>query len=431
MPPVDEPKNTPTRGPSARNGAEARNGRQAEAAEGKGDGQKDEAGHAPVPAPKPEVPAEPAEAEAGKEVKGAPKKLKIKRHIKGVTVPRTSDGRFDPTRAVEVNPTHHALFKHARKAAENLEYDLILQELQIELVMLQEWVKATGAKLVVLFEGRDAAGKGGAISRMTEVMSPRVTKVVALSAPTEEEKTQWYFQRYVRHLPSAGQIVLFDRSWYNRAGVERVMGFATEEEVDRFMKEVPVFEQMLVDSGITLVKLWFDVSDAEQERRFERRLTRSWKRWKLSPMDLFARSKWFEYAHARDEMFKLTGETVHWTVVPSDNKQVARLNAISHILSQLPYEEQPIEAIELPPRQEAPQGQRVAGPFRPKCKNAVLVNEVYSDDGLSTDDEGKRWRDLAEDTLLVATIDEQAGALQARMESKKADKKGKDKREKK
>jgi len=230
-------------------------------------------------------------------------------------------------------------------------YEAELERLQVELVKLQEWVKAEGLRVVVLFEGRDAAGKGGVITRITEVTNPRVVRVVALGTPSDRETTQWYFQRYVEHLPAAGEIVLFDRSWYNRAGVERVMGFATEEQVEEFMRSAPQFENMLQRSGIVLVKYWFSVSDEEQERRFQDRLATPTKRWKLSPMDLESRSRWEEYSHAKDEMFAYTDtKTSPWWVVDGEEKRHARLNCISHLLEQIPYEDLTQEVLELPAR---------------------------------------------------------------------------------
>lgn len=230
-------------------------------------------------------------------------------------------------------------------------YEEELLRLQIELVKLQEWVKTTGARVVVLFEGRDAAGKGGTITRITEKTSSRVIRVVALGTPSDKEKTQWYFQRYVEQLPSAGEVVLFDRSWYNRAGVERVMGFATESEIDEFMRACPQFEDMLIRSGIQLIKYWFSVSDDEQERRFQQRLSDPTKRWKLSPMDIESRDKWEEYSHAKDEMFALTDtKQSPWYVVDGDDKRSARLNCISHLLSKVPYTEIKAPPVELPPR---------------------------------------------------------------------------------
>ncbi len=228
-------------------------------------------------------------------------------------------------------------------------YEEELVKLQIELVKLQEWIKYKGLRVVVLFEGRDAAGKGGAIKRITESLNPRVCRVVALGVPTEKEKTQWYFQRYVAHLPASGEMVLFDRSWYNRAGVERVMGFCTEEEYWDFLRSCPNFETMLIRSGIILIKYWFSVSDKEQELRFRQRINDPTRRWKISPMDVESRSKWVEYSKAKDEMFAYTDtKQSPWYVVEADDKKRARLNCISHLLSQIPYQDVPREAIILP-----------------------------------------------------------------------------------
>ncbi len=247
-----------------------------------------------------------------------------------------------------------------------------LRKLQIELVKLQEWVKHKGLKVVVIFEGRDAAGKGGVIKRITEGLNPRIARVVALPAPTEREKTQWYFQRYVAHLPAAGEIVLMDRSWYNRAGVERVMGFCTEEEYREFLRSCPEFERMLVRSGIILIKYWFSVSDEEQERRFQARLDDPTKRWKLSPMDLESRARWIQYSRAKDEMFKYTDiKQAPWWVVNSDDKKRARLNCISHLLSMIPYEDLTPEPIELPPHQDD------IAYVRPPITDQTFVPEVY------------------------------------------------------
>ena len=230
-------------------------------------------------------------------------------------------------------------------------YERELRRLQEELVKLQEWVRLEGQNVVVLFEGRDAAGKGGAIKRITEPLNPRICRVVALGTPTEREKTQWYFQRYVRHLPAAGEIVLFDRSWYNRAGVERVMGFCTDEEYYEFLRTVPQFERMLIGSGIILIKYWFSVSHEEQECRFQRRLQDPIKRWKLSPMDLKSREKWDEYSRAKDEMFARTDTAESpWYVVDADSKRLARLNCIQHLLSMIPYEDRTPQPITLHPR---------------------------------------------------------------------------------
>jgi len=235
----------------------------------------------------------------------------------------------------------------------NKKYEAELARLQIELVKLQEWVRVKGLKVVVLFEGRDAAGKGGTITRITDCLNPRVCRVVALGTPTEREKTQWYFQRYVAHLPSAGEIVLFDRSWYNRAGVEHVMGFCTDDEYEEFLHSCPEFERMLVRSGTILIKYWFSVSDDEQERRFQKRMTDPTKRWKLSPMDLESRNRWVEYSKAKDTMFKETDiEQAPWYVVEADVKKRARLNCIKHFLSLIPYEDLTPEPIKLPPRTE-------------------------------------------------------------------------------
>ena len=228
-------------------------------------------------------------------------------------------------------------------------YDEELAKLHTELVHLQEWVKKQGLKVVIIFEGRDASGKGGTIKRFTEPLNPRVCKVVALGVPTEREKTQWYFQRYAQYLPAAGEIVLFDRSWYNRAGVEKVMGFCTNDEYDEFLRSCPEFERMLVRSGTIVLKYWFSVSDEEQEKRFKNRIINPLKRWKFSPMDLESRSRWLEYSQAKDNMFAHTDtKQVPWYVVNADNKKKARLNCISHVLSQIPYEKMDLKPIELP-----------------------------------------------------------------------------------
>jgi polyphosphate kinase 2 len=237
-------------------------------------------------------------------------------------------------------------------------YEAELFRLQAELVKLQQWVRATGARGVVVFEGRDAAGKGGTIKRITEYLSPRVARIAALPVPTERDKTQWYYQRYVAHLPAAGEIVLFDRSWYNRAGVEKVMGYCTPQEHARFLRQTPIFEQMLIDDGILLRKYWFSVSDAEQLKRFRSRLTDPVRRWKLSPTDLESIHRWEDYSRAKDEMFvhtDLPGSP--WFVVESDVKKHARINMISHLLSTVPYEDVAAgEEIELPERPAASRG---------------------------------------------------------------------------
>jgi polyphosphate kinase len=232
-----------------------------------------------------------------------------------------------------------------------LNYEAELAHLHLELVKLQDWVKAKGLRVAVLFEGRDAAGKGGAIKRITEPLNPRVCRVAALGTPTDREKTQWYFQRYVAQLPAAGEIVLFDRSWYNRAGVEHVMGFCTQAEYQEFLHSAPEFERMLIRSGLILVKYWFSVSDEEQEKRFQERMKDRTKRWKVSPMDLEARSRWFDYSKAKDTMFAHTDvEDSPWWVVEADSKKRARLNCISHLLSQVPYEDVEPPELKLPPR---------------------------------------------------------------------------------
>ena len=244
--------------------------------------------------------------------------------------------------------------------------------LQVELVKQLEWIKHQGLKVVVVFEGRDAAGKGGAIKTISLTLNPRFCRVVALGTPTEREKSQWYFQRYVAHLPGAGEMVLFDRSWYNRAGVERVMGFCTEAEYQEFLRACPEFERMLVRSGIILVKYWFSVSDAEQERRFQSRLEDPTKRWKLSPMDLESRTRWVEYSKAKDEMFAYTDiKQAPWYVVNADNKKRARLNVIHHLLSLIPYEDLTPEPIVLPARQED------KGYVRPPMSDQTFVPEIY------------------------------------------------------
>ena len=243
--------------------------------------------------------------------------------------------------------------KDKSKKLSKKKYEKELAKLQIELVKLQRWVKHTGLKVVVLFEGRDAAGKGGTIKRISECLNPRVCKVVALGTPSDREKTQWYFQRYVAHLPAAGEIVLFDRSWYNRAGVEKVMGFCSYDEYNEFMRSCPQFETMIQRSEIILIKYWFSVSDRE-EKRFQDRIEDPTKRWKISPMDLKAREKWVDYSRAKDDMFAATDiPESSWNVVEADDKKKARLNCISHFLETVPYEDLPAKKIELPARQKA------------------------------------------------------------------------------
>lgn len=231
-------------------------------------------------------------------------------------------------------------------------YEAELARLQVELVKMQEWVRASGTRVAVLFEGRDAAGKGGTITRIMQYLNPRVVRVAALPVPTEREQTQWYFQRYVAHLPAGGEIVLFDRSWYNRAGVEHVMGFCTDEEYTRFLRQCPEFERMLIDDGIVLIKYWFSVSDDEQERRFQSRLKNPLKRWKLSPMDLDSRNRWVEYSRAKDTMFVHTDlPNSRWHVVDADDKRRARINCIAHLLGAVPYTDVLEPDLHLPPRQ--------------------------------------------------------------------------------
>ena len=274
-------------------------------------------------------------------------------------------GEATSKQAVESTPAKH----------DKLDDEFYLREmrkLQIELVKLQEWVKANGLKLVVIFEGRDAAGKGGTIKRITESLNPRVCRVVALPAPNDREKNQWYFQRYIAHLPAAGEIVLFDRSWYNRAGVERVMGFCTEEEYREFLRSCPEFERMLVRSGVILIKYWFSVSNEEQEHRFQQRIDDPTRRWKLSPMDMQSRLRWVEYSIAKDEMFKYTDiKQAPWWVVNSDDKKRARLNCMSHLLTQVPFQDLTPEPIALPPRQSD------IGYVRPPITDQTFVPEIY------------------------------------------------------
>jgi polyphosphate kinase len=265
-------------------------------------------------------------------------------------------------------PKEHKEHKLKKKV-----YERELERLQVELVKLQEWIRQKGLRVVVVFEGRDAAGKGGVIKRITESLNPRICRVVALGTPTEREKSQWYFQRYVPHLPAGGEIVLFDRSWYNRAGVERVMGFCTEEEYREFLRSCPEFERMLGRSGIILIKYWFSVSDDEQERRFQDRIATPTKRWKLSPMDLESRARWMDYSKAKDVMFAHTDiKQSPWYVVEADNKRKARLNCIRHLLAQIPYKDLTPEPIKLPPRQAS------SGYIRPPKDEQTFVPDFYA-----------------------------------------------------
>ena len=260
----------------------------------------------------------------------------------------------------------------SKKKLKKSEYESELRRLQIELVTLQEWIRHTGLKVVLVFEGRDAAGKGGAIKRITEALSPRLCKIVALPKPTDREQTQWYFQRYIKHLPSAGEMVIFDRSWYNRAGVERVMNFCTDTEYQQFLHNCPIFERLIIDSGIILIKYWFSVSDHEQERRFQSRINDPAKRWKLSPMDLESRSRWVEYSKAKDQMLEHTDiERARWHIVNGDDKRRARLNCIRHLLDHIDYQQTPNDEIVLPPRQPD------IGYVRPPYNKQNLIKEYY------------------------------------------------------
>ena len=259
-----------------------------------------------------------------------------------------------------------------RKPPKQYKYVEELAHLQLELIKLQEWVRLKGLRVCVLFEGRDAAGKGGVIKRITQSLNPRVCRVVALGTPTEKERGQWYFQRYVAELPSRGEMVLFDRSWYNRAGVEHVMGFCTREEYQEFLRACPAFEEMLIRSGIILIKYWFSVNDEEQERRFQERMRNPIKRWKLSPMDIASRRHWVDYSKAKDAMFACTDTRLSpWNVVNADSKKQARLNCIAHLLRQIPYHDMTPVEIPLPTRQSN------SGYKRPKMSSQTFVPEVY------------------------------------------------------
>lgn len=268
---------------------------------------------------------------------------------------------------IEIIPKYNEKGKLSKKF-----YESELARLQTELVKLQYWIKYKGLKVVIIFEGRDAAGKGGTIKRITEPLNPRGCRVVALEKPSDRERTQWYFQRYIAHLPSAGEIVIFDRSWYNRAGVERVMGFCTEDEYQQFLRDCPEFEKMLIHSGIILLKYWFSISDEEQERRFTERATDPKKRWKLSEMDIESWNRWIEYSKAKDEMFKFTDTKFSpWYCVNADDKRKARLNCIAHILSKIPYEDVTPSPIKLPPR-------KIDNTYlRPPITDYTFVPEIY------------------------------------------------------
>jgi len=250
----------------------------------------------------------------------------------------------------EKDDLYHDIEQEKKKKLSREEFDELLMKLEIELVKLQEWVKANKLKVVIVFEGRDAAGKGGVIKTIAGCLNPRICRIVALGIPTEKEKSQWYFQRYVSELPAGGEIVLFDRSWYNRAGVEKVMGYCTSDEYEEFLRSCPEFERMLIRSGTILIKYWFSVSDHEQENRFQDRISDPTKRWKISPMDVESREKWVEYSMAKDKMFSYTDtKQSPWYVVHADDKKRARLNCIDHLLSLIPYEDLTLKPFKLPP----------------------------------------------------------------------------------
>ena len=287
----------------------------------------------------------------------------------GVAVGPVAPG--DGSRLVPV-PGAHPSNAVSRKRLDVKTYEAELHNLQIELVKLQEWIRHSGQRVAVIFEGRDAAGKGGTIKRISEYLNPRVVRIAALATPSDREKTEWYFQRYVEHLPAAGEMVLFDRSWYNRAGVERVMGFCSEDEVWDFFRACPELERMLIRSGLILVKYWFSVSDDEQERRFQARVENPLKQWKLSPMDLESRLRWVEYSRAKDEMFSYTDtKDSPWWVVNANDKRRARLNVISHLLSQIPYEDVTPKGLTL---LERPTDR---GYVRPPIDSQTFVPEIY------------------------------------------------------
>lgn len=276
-------------------------------------------------------------------------------------------------RTSDEKPGKNGFGTEPRSKLDRATYEKALRKLHFELVKLQEWIKHEGLRVVVIFEGRDAAGKGGTIKRITEPLNPRVVRVVALPAPTERQKTEWYFQRYVEELPAAGEMVLFDRSWYNRAGVERVLGFTTEEEVQEFFRACPEFERMLIRSGIILIKYWFSVSDEEQERRFQERISDPLKRWKFSEMDVESRDHWEEYSRAKDEMFAFTDtKWSPWYVIEGDDKRRARLNCISHLLGMIPYQDVLPKPIKLPPRRPPSKGY-----VRPPLSEQTFVPPVF------------------------------------------------------
>jgi len=296
------------------------------------------------------------------------------KHVKLMLLKVRNEVLSDAKEKARVEKHWHILGDAKPPKPPGKKYDYVdeLTRLQFELLKMQEWVRLEGLRVVVIFEGRDAAGKGGVIKRVAECLNPRSCRIVALATPTEREQGQWYFQRYVKQLPARGEIVLFDRSWYNRAGVEHVMGFCTDDEYREFLRACPLFEDMLVRSGIYLIKYWFSVNDEEQERRFRDRMKNPIKRWKLSPMDIESRERWVEYSRAKDVMLKHTDrKRTPWHIVNADNKKRARLNCISHLLHQIPYKHLKPVQLELPPRQ--PDGKYV----RPKKSKQRWVPEKY------------------------------------------------------
>ena len=321
---------------------------------------------APAPAPAPPTVAEEAAAARAEAAAAVHREKSVVKSAAGKREGRkiAHSDTFDPTTG--------DLVQKRRQKLDTKYYESELVRLQVELVKLQEWIRTRGLKVVCLFEGRDAAGKGGVIKRITETLNPRVARICALGIPTEREKSQWYFQRYVAQLPAAGEWVLFDRSWYNRAGVEHVMGFCSEDEYQDFLRTAPEFERMLIRSGVILIKYWFSVSDEEQERRFQDRINQPTKRWKISPMDVTARSKWVDYSKAKDAMFAATDTAdAPWWVVEANDKMRARLNCMSHLLSMIPYEDTTPAQIVLPPRQ-VDKGYR-----RPPIKKQHFVPDKY------------------------------------------------------
>jgi len=285
---------------------------------------------------------------------------------------RNGEKKKNQVKSAGKNDLYYDIKQEKKKKLKRKEYEKLLQNLEIELVKLQEWVKANKLKVVVVFEGRDAAGKGGVIKTISGCMNPRICRIVALGIPTEKEKTNWYFQRYVSQLPAAGEIVLFDRSWYNRAGVEKVMGYCADDEYEEFLRSCPEFERMLIRSGIIIIKYWFSVSDSEQENRFQDRIKDPTKRWKISPMDIESRDKWVEYSMAKDKMFSFTDtKQSPWYVVHADDKQRARLNCIDHLLSLIPYKDLTPKPFKLPPLEHD------VAYVRPPVTDQTFVPEKY------------------------------------------------------